>query len=217
MKQAPRIRGGLLARWAWLVLGLAVVAAAIVSLLESRLGLAPWDVFHQGIARHSPLTLGRATIVVGLVIVLIAWGLGQAPGWGTLANALLIGVFVDAFASIGWVHDLSGSTLAARFGLLLLGVALFGVGTALYIGAGLGAGPRDSLMLVLSRRTGARIGVVRGALELTALAVGFALGGTLGIGTVAVALLIGVSVEACFWLIARSPLAEAAPAASVEP
>jgi uncharacterized membrane protein YczE len=217
MKQAPRIRGGLLARWAWLVLGLAVVAAAIVSLLESRLGLAPWDVFHQGIARHSPLTLGRATIVVGLVIVLIAWGLGQAPGWGTLANALLIGVFVDAFASIGWVHDLSGSAPAVRFGLLLLGVALFGVGTAFYIGAGLGAGPRDSLMLVLSRRTGARIGVVRGALELTALAVGFALGGTLGVGTVAVALLIGASVEACFWLIARSPLAEASPAASVEP
>jgi len=204
-------------RFVSLVFGLAVFGAAIVSLLESELGLAPWDVFHQGVSRHSPLTLGQAAIVTGFVILVVAWVLGQAPGIGTVANALLIGIFVDLFASIGWVADLSGSPLGVRVGLLVLGIALFGVGSTFYIGAGLGAGPRDSLMLVLSRRTGVRIGVVRGLLEMSALAVGFALGGTVGIGTVAVALLIGPSVEASFWVLCRTPLAEPLPTESVEP
>lgn len=212
MKDAPRLRGGLPVRVASLFFGLFVVAVAIVLLLESGLGLAPWDVLHLGLARHSLLTIGTASVAVGLVVLVLSWRLGQPPGFGTVANAVCIGLFVDLLLSLEGVARLSEAGLPARLLLLFAGVALFGVGSAFYIGAGLGAGPRDSLMLILSRRTGFRIGVVRGALELTALTVGAALGGTLGIGTLAVALLMGPSVEGSFWLFRRVGLAERAEA-----
>ena len=200
-----------------LFLGLVVMAVAIVSLLESGLGLAPWDVFHLGMAHHSPLTIGTASIVVGLVVLFVAWALGQPPGFGTVANAVVIGAVVEVFRRLGWVAALSERSLAPRSGLLVLGVVLFGLGTALYIGAGLGAGPRDSLMLVLSRRTGVRIAIVRASLELVALATGWMLGGTVGLGTVGVAVLLGPSVEGSFWLFVRVGLAERDPVLSVEP
>jgi len=217
MREAPRLRGGLVLRVTSLFLGLVVMAVAIVSLLESGLGLAPWDVFHLGMAEHSPLTIGTASIVVGLVVLFVAWALGQPPGFGTVANAIVIGAVVEVLRKVGWVAALSERALVPRSGLLVLGVVLFGLGTALYIGAGLGAGPRDSLMLVLSRRTGVRIAIVRASLEMAALAVGWALGGTVGLGTVGVAALLGPSVEGSFWLFIRVGLAERASVLSVEP
>lgn len=207
MRYAPRLRGGFAVRVAALFLGLLLIAVAIVCLLESRLGLAPWDVLHLGIARHSPLTIGTASVVVGLIVLLIAWGLGQPPGFGTVANAIAIGLFVDLLRSLEGVSRLSEAGVAGRGLLLVAGVVLFGVGSALYIGAGLGAGPRDSLMLVLSRRSGARIAVVRASIELVVLVIGFALGGIVGAGTVAVAFLLGPSVEGSFWLFTRVGLA----------
>jgi uncharacterized membrane protein YczE len=208
MKRAPRIRGGRVVRSVSLVLGLAVVAAGIVSLLESDLGLAPWDVFHLGVANHSPLTLGEASIVVGLVVLVFGWLLGATPGVGTIANALLIGLFVDLFAGIRWVGELPDEGAIVHATLLVLGVALFGLGSALYIGAGMGAGPRDGLMLAVSRRSGRRIALVRGLIEITALIAGIVLGGTVGLGTVAVALLVGPSVEVSFWLLEHLGLAD---------
>ena len=208
MKEAPRLRGGLALRAPSLFLGLVLIAIAIVSLLESGLGLAPWDVFHLGVAEHSPLTIGTASIVVGLAVLCVSWGLGQPPGFGTVANAIVIGVAVDALLSVGWIAELSERGLPPRAGLLAAGVALFGLGTACYIGAGLGAGPRDSLMLVLSRRAGFRIAVVRASIEITVLVTGWALGGTAGLGTLAVAFLLGPSVEGSFWLFVRLGLAE---------
>ena len=160
---------------------------------------------NQGIARHSPLSFGLANIAVGLVVLVLAWALGGPPGLGTVANAVLIGLFIEALLRIGPVADLAGSPLAARAALLPVGIALMGIGSAFYIGASYGAGPRDTLMLVLARRTGRRIGLVRAAIEAFALVAGFALGGPVGIGTLAFALLIGPSVEASFWLLARSP------------
>ena len=161
---------------------------------------------NQGIARHSPLSFGLANIAVGLVVLALAWALGGPPGLGTVANAVLIGLFIEALLRIDPVADLAGSPLEARAALLPVGIALMGIGSVFYIGASYGAGPRDTLMLVLSRRTGRRIGLVRAAIEAAALVAGFALGGTVGIGTIAFALLIGPSVEASFWLLARSPL-----------
>lgn len=212
MRQAPRIRGGVATRVPVLFAGLTLFAAAIVSLLESRLGLAPWDVFHLGIAAHTPLTIGTAGIVVGLAVLVVAWALGQPPGFGTLANAIVIGALVDVFRGIDAVARLSAGSLASRTALLFVGIGLFGVASALYIGAGLGAGPRDSMMLVLSRRTGVRIAVVRGAIEVTVVVTGALLGGTFGVGTVAVAVLIGPTVEAGFWALQRSGLAVGVPA-----
>jgi uncharacterized membrane protein YczE len=211
MRQAPRIRGGLAIRAVVLFAGLTLFAAAIVSLLESGLGLAPWDVFHLGIAAHSALTIGTAGIVVGLVVLTGAWALGHPPGFGTLANAIVIGALVDVFRANDAVARLSQGSLPTRLVLLILGIGLFGVASALYIGAGLGAGPRDSLMLVLSRRTGVRIAVVRGAIEVTVVVTGALLGGTFGVGTIAVALLVGPAVEAGFWGLERTGLAVAVP------
>ena len=216
---APRIRGGLPARLAALLAGLAVFAAGIVALLESRLGLSPWDVLHQGIARHTALSFGEANIAVGVVVLLLAVALGARAGIGTVANAVLVGTFVHVLASIHAIERLAHAPLPARAGLLAAGLVLMAAGTALYVGAGLGAGPRDSLMLVGARRTPLRLGAVRAAIELCALAAGFALGGTVGVGTLAFAVGIGPLVEGCFALLARSPLArpaEPAPAPAVD-
>ena len=177
-------------------------------MLESRLGLSPWDVLHQGIAKHTPLSFGEANIVVGVAVVTAAVLLGARIGVGTVANAVLVGTFVDALLRIDWVRDLEHGQLAVRIGLLAGGIAIIGVGTAFYIGAAMGAGPRDSLMIVLWQRTGFRVGVVRAVIELAALVVGIVLGGTFGIGTVAFALLVGPAVESSFSLLERSPLAE---------
>lgn len=203
MKEAPRLRGGLAARTVALFAGLVAIAVAIVLLLESRLGLAPWDVFHLGVAAHTPLSIGWVSVAVGLVVLLIAWAVGARPGFGTVANAVVIGVTIELLLAIDGVDGMSEAGLPARTGLLAAGVVLFGLGSAFYIGAGLGAGPRDSLMLALVQRTGRRIGLVRGAMEITVLAVGFLLGGTVGVGTVAVALMVGPSVEASFWALTR--------------
>ncbi|MDX6488671.1 MAG: hypothetical protein QOK13_1286 [Gaiellaceae bacterium] len=187
-------------------MGLFLFAAGVVALLESKLGLSPWDVLNQGIARHSPLSFGLANIAVGLVVLVLAWTLGGPPGLGTVANAVLIGLFIEALLRVDAVVDLAGAPLGLRVALLPLGIALMGIGSGFYICASYGAGPRDTLMLVLSRRTGRRIGLVRAGIEACALVAGFILGGTVGIGTLAFALLIGPAVEASFWLLAHSPL-----------
>jgi uncharacterized protein len=204
----PAIRGGLLVRSVSLVLGLALFAAGIVLLLESGLGLSPWDVLNQGISEHTPLSFGAANGAVAIVVLVVAWALGARIGPGTFANAVLIGVFIDAFLRVEAVTELGNADLSARIAMLAGGIVVIGLGSALYIGAALGAGPRDSLMLVLSRRTKTRVGVVRTLLESSVTAVGFALGGTVGVGTLAFAFGIGPAVELSFWLLDRSPLAE---------
>jgi uncharacterized membrane protein YczE len=206
VRAAPVLRGGPVARAVWLVAGLFLCSMGILCFLESRLGLPPWDVLHQGIAEHTPLSFGAANEAVAVVVLLIAWALGARVWIGTVANAALIGLFVIVLQRLGAVHELTGP-LAPRVGLLIAGLAAFGVGSAFYIGANLGAGPRDSLMLVGSQRSGARIGAVRALLEISVLAAGFVLGGTVGVGTLAFAALVGPSVEASFWLVSRTRLA----------
>jgi uncharacterized membrane protein YczE len=210
MRSAPRLRFGPAVRIPSLFAGLVLIAVGIVALLKSRLGLSPWDVLHQGIARHTPLDIGTASVVVGLLVLLVTWALGRPPGWGTLANAVVIGLSVHVLLSLAAISDLYVEALPIQVALVLAGVALFGIGSALYIGAGLGAGPRDSMMLMLTRRTGARIAVVRFSIEAVVVAVGFALGGTVGIATLVFVVLIGPSVEGSFWLLTRLGLAESA-------
>jgi uncharacterized membrane protein YczE len=207
----PVVRGGVALRSLSLVAGLFACAAGIVLLLESRLGLSPWDVLHQGIAEHTPLSFGTTNVVVGVAVLVVAWLLGARIGPGTAANALLIGLFVDLLERVDAVASLDESALAVRIALLVTGLACFAVGSAFYIGADLGAGPRDSLMLVLSRRTGTRIGVVRAVLEVCVTLAGLALGGTVGIGTIAFAFGIGPLIELAFLLLERSPLADPSP------
>jgi uncharacterized protein len=212
MHVPPRVRGGLAPRSIALLVGLFLFALAVVLQLESQLGLSPWDVLHQGLAKHTPLTFGEANIVVGVFVLALAWGLGARIGVGTIANAVLVGVFIEGLTGIDWVDGLSDDPLGVRIGLLAVAMVLFGLASALYIGAWMGAGPRDSLMVVLATRTHLRLGVVRAGIELLALAAGFALGGKVGIGTLVFAACIGPALECGFWLLRRSPVGAAAPA-----
>src|SRR5215218_8348106 len=167
--------------------GLLLYGASMALQIRAGLGLDPWDVFHQGVADRTGLSFGTVVILTGAV-VLLAWvPLRQRPGIGTVSNVFVIGIAVDA--SLALLPE-AGSTPVALT-MLLAGVGLNGVASGAYIGAGHGPGPRDGLMTGLVRRTGGSIRVVRTSIEVTVLAVGVALGGTVGLGTVLYALSIG--------------------------
>jgi uncharacterized membrane protein YczE len=170
-----------------LLVGLALYGVSLALVLRAGLGLAPWDVLHQGLAGLLGATVGQMVIAVSFVVLLLWILLRERPGFGTVANALLVGVFVDLTML---VLDDAG-TWPLRVGLLAAGVLLNGLATALYIGASLGSGPRDGLMTGLVRRTGRSVRVVRTVLEVTVLAAGWLLGGTVGVGTVVYAVAIG--------------------------
>ena len=210
----PLIRGSVVTRSVSLVFGLFLFALGIVLLLESGLGLSPWDVLAQGISDKTSLSFGTANIAIAVVVLVVAWALGARIGPGTIANAVLIGLFVDWLISIDTIDALSDTALAIRIVLMIAGILIIGIGTGFYVGAGMGAGPRDSLMLVTSRRSGVRIGITRATIEVAVTVLGFALGGTVGIGTLAFAFGIGPAVELSFWLLERSPIAKAAQNAS---
>jgi uncharacterized membrane protein YczE len=210
----PLVRGSVVTRSVSLVVGLFLFALGIVLLLVSELGLSPWDVLNQGVSEHTALSFGTANIVIALVVLVVARLLGARVGPGTVANAILIGLMVDGLLAIDTIDALSETSLAVRIMLMIGGVLTIGIGSGFYIGAGMGAGPRDSLMLVAARRVGVRIGIARATIEVAVTVVGFALGGTVGIGTLAFAFGIGPAVELSFWLLERSPLADAAANAS---
>jgi uncharacterized membrane protein YczE len=177
---------GLIARLAWLHLGLVAFGVSLALLVRARLGLDPWDVLSQGIANQLHVQLGWVVEVVG-ALVLLAWiPLRQRPGIGTVMNVVVVGLVIN------WTLDLVPyqHAMAIRITMLALAVAGGGLATGCYIGAGLGPGPRDGLMTGLAAR-GLSIRVARATIELTVLVVGFALGGPVGIGTVAYAGLIG--------------------------
>lgn len=170
-----------------LYLGLIVFAFGEVLILEAALGVIPWDVLHQGLVNHFGLTIGQWSIIVGAVVLLLWIPLREKPGLGTVSNVLVIGLFVDLFLGIVPTPD----ALWLRILFLVTGVVINGFATAAYIGALLGPGPRDGLMTGLVRRTGGSVRLVRTAIEVVVVIVGFLLGGNLGLGTVAFALLIG--------------------------
>ena len=179
-------RGGLASRLVRLYLGLAAFGVSLALMVRARLGLGPWDVLHQGIARLLGVQLGWVTIGVS-GLVLLAWiPLRQRPGLGTVSNAVIVGLVVNGALD---VLPTPGS-LAWRAVWLAAGIGLNGLATACYIGAGLGPGPRDGLMTGIAAR-GHSLRAVRTLIELSVLAIGFALSGTVGVGTVAYALSIG--------------------------
>ncbi len=175
-----------------LAVGLWLYGWSMAMMLRAALGVDPWDVLHSGLARHLDLSFGAVVTIAGAVVLLLWIPLRRKPGLGTVANIAVIGVATDVGLSV-----ISTPALAGLQALLLVGgVLLNGLAGALYIGAQLGPGPRDGLMTGLAARTGWPIRRVRTMLELGVLAVGFALGGPVGVGTVLYALALGPVVQA---------------------
>ena len=174
-------------RVAQLMLGLVLYGLSLAMMVESHLGLDPWDVLHDGLTRWLPMSFGMVVIVVGAVVLLLWVPLRQKPGLGTLANVVVVGIASDAGLAL---LDRPDSPVV-RSALLVGGLVLNAVAGALYIGAQLGPGPRDGLMTGLVRRTGRSVRFVRTSIEVTVLVVGVGLGGTVGLGTVLYALAIG--------------------------
>ncbi|MGN7726422.1 YczE/YyaS/YitT family protein [Luteimonas sp. 22616] len=190
-----------------LFLGLIAYGVSMVMMLQSDLGLMPWDVLHQGLSLQGGWPMGRVTIAVSFVVLLMWIPIRQKPGFGTLCNAVVIGLVFDLVN--GWLGDrLLDASLASRAALLIGGIVLNGAATAAYLGAHFGPGPRDGLMTGLVRRTGRSVRLVRTLIEGSVLVSGFLLGGTLGLGTVAYMLLIGPLIQAMLpWFDPRARLA----------
>ncbi|MEA1015058.1 hypothetical protein [Sphingosinicella sp. LY1275] len=167
--------------------GLFVFGISTAMMVRSDFGLNPWDVFHQGVGDRTPLSFGTVVIVTGAIVLLLWIPLRQRPGLGTISNMIVIGLAADF--GLWLLSDIE--SLPVRAALLAGGIFLNGVATSAYIGAGFGPGPRDGLMTGLAARTRWSIRAVRTAIELTVLGVGWALGGTVGLGTILFAVTIG--------------------------
>jgi uncharacterized membrane protein YczE len=168
--------------------GLVLYGASMAIMVESALGLNPWDVLHQGLSKTTGISFGLVVLLVGIPVLLLWIPLRQRPGFGTVANLVVVGFAADAALAV----LPEGTTIPARVGYLVGGILLNGLATGLYLGSRLGPGPRDGLMTGIANRfPRLSIRVVRTVLELTVLGAGVLLGGTVGVGTVAYALAIG--------------------------
>ena len=178
-------------RLARLVIGLAIFGVGEGFLVRSELGNSPWTVFAEGVSLNTALSVGAATIAISFGVLLLWIPLRQAPGLGTIANAIVIGLALE-----GTVQALpEEAALGSRWILLFGGIALVALGSGLYLTAALGPGPRDGLMTGVHNRAGLSLRLVRATIEISVLVAGYLLGGTVGIGTLAFALLIGPSVQ----------------------
>ena len=169
------------------LIGLAVFAVGISLLIDAHLGAAPWDVFHTGVAELTGLAVGQVTIIVGVVLLMLWIPLGETMGLGTILNAILV---VDVVLPLLPEPEL----IVARTAMMLGGVVVIAIGSGIYIGAGLGPGPRDGLMTGFAKR-GISIRFARTAIEVAVLVVGIALGGAIGVGTAVFAITIGPLVQ----------------------
>ncbi len=193
-----------------LLIGLALYGISLAIFIRAGLGLDPWDVFHQGVATKTGFSIGVVVIAVSFIVLLLWIPLRQMPGIGTIANAVLVGLFAD----LGLWLIPAVSHLGGQIAMLAGAVILNGIASACYIGARLGPGARDGLMTGLVRRTGWSVRLVRTGIEVTVLAVGLLLGGSVGVGTVVYALAIGPIVQV---LLPRFMVPEPVPASGSDP
>jgi uncharacterized membrane protein YczE len=181
-----------------LFLGFFLFSTGIVMTINANLGLAPWDVFHQGLSNVLGITIGQASIGVGIIILALNWLLGERIGWGTIGNMLFIGLFLDLLLELNIIPVFENIVL--RLAMMCAGMFVLGVATYLYLSSGLGSGPRDGLMVALTKKTKKSVGLVRNTIESFALVMGYALGGFVGIGTFIMALTTGYFVQLAFGL-----------------
>lgn len=181
-----------------LFLGYALYALGISLIIKANLGLAPWDVLHQGLATTFGVTFGQASIGVGILIVVLNVKLGEKVGLGTIGNMIFIGLFVDFMLESPLVPAFQ--TLPLKFFQSFAGMWVIGLASFVYLSCGMGSGPRDGMMVALTKITGKPIALIRNSIEITVLALGYLLGGSIGIGTVLTALGVGFAIQWTFRL-----------------
>jgi uncharacterized membrane protein YczE len=186
-----------------LFLGLFLYALGIVLTMKANIGYAPWEVFHAGIANTLGMKIGEVSILVGFAIILITFFMGEKLGIATILNMLCIGSFMDALLALDLIPQ-QESLLDGIF-QLIIGLLVISLGSFFYISSGFGAGPRDSLMVALTRKTHLPIGVCRGGIEVIAVFLGWQLGGMVGFGTILSAFLIGFCIQSTFSLLHFEP------------
>lgn len=179
-----------------LFIGFFICAFGIVLMINASLGLSPWDVLHQGISKNIGITMGTASITIGAIVVLLDAVLGENIGWGTVLNMTFIGVFMDLISFSGFISI--SNNFITGITMLVSGMACMAFGTVLYMGCGLGSGPRDGLMVALQKRTKRPVKLIRAIIEIGALIVGYILGGSVGIGTVVSAIGLGYIIQIVF-------------------
>ena len=186
-----------------LITGLFCYAIGIMLTINAEIGYSPWDVFHAGIANTFDVPFGVTTIGVGAIIVVLATILGETVGIGTLLNMLLIGVFLDLIIWSGVIP--TATNLWTGIAMLTAGMVVIAIATFFYISSGFGAGPRDSLMVALHRKTNLPVGLCRGIIEVLVTILGFLMGGLVGIGTIVTATLIGPFIQIVFHIVRFDP------------
>ena len=185
-----------------LLAGLVLFGLALAALVQADLGLDPWTVFHQGISHHVDLSLGTLTVISSLLVLALWIPLGERPGAGTIANALIVGPVLD----LGVATIPAPGSLAVRIAYVVVGILATAVATGLYVGAGWGPGTRDGLMTGMAKR-GVPVAVARAAVEITVLIIGYLLGGTVGVATLLFAAFIGPLVKPALGRLALRPQA----------
>lgn len=210
-----RLSAGSLGFWGRVtqfLLGLTAMGLGLAVMLEAGVGIGPWGVFHQGLARVTPLSFGQALMAVGVLVVSLAWlWTGQRPGPGTFVNMVIVGPWVDVFRTSGLVP--APEAFLPGVAQFLVGLTITGVASGMYITARFGAGPRDGFVLGLSRLLGGSVRRTRTVLEIAVLSAGFLLGGTVGVGTALFAALIGPIMQFALRLFTRLPSPAVRPAA----
>lgn len=187
----------------FLLWGLFLFALGIVLTVQSNLGASPWDVLHLGLINYFPVTLGEVSQITGLIVILLSWLLGVKPGWGSIANMYFIGLYIDIIVGSGWIAG--QHQWPAQLAMLLAGVGLIGWASYFYLTAAFGAGPRDSFMVGAVQKTGWPVWQVRTILESGVAAIGYCLGGPVGLGTIVIAVTLGPSIQGAFAIMGRRP------------
>ncbi len=185
------------------ILGVFLYAVGVVLTMEARIGFAPWEVFHAGLGNVFNIQIGTASSAVGLVLLIITAVCKERVGLGSLLNIISIGVFLNMILNAGVIP--TADTLPIALLQMTLGLAIIAFGTYLYISAGLGAGPRDSFMVLINRKSGIKVGVVRSLIEVTVTLLGVLMGGLFGWGTIFAAVVVGVALQTVFRIFKFDP------------
>lgn len=179
-----------------LVGGLFICSVGIVMTINANLGMQPWDVLHQGLSNKFGITIGMATIIVAALTMIADFIFGDNIGWGTVANMVLVGLFMDMIIYSGFIPE--ANEVASGITLLILGLLILSFGMVFYMDSGLGNGPRDGLMVCLQKKTGKSANTVKITMDIIALAIGILLGGKVGVGTIISAFGLGIAIKIVF-------------------